>query len=499
MADKYSILSVIKEDKRGGVYVAEHKHMGVRRLIKKSSGHTEDKDSLKREAAILGVLRHEFIPRVYDIEEDEEGFYLIEEYIEGKSLYDCIRERGVLDSDSALAYAGKLASIIEFLHSGNSFKVCHLDIQPKNIIISDDEIYLVDFGNSRTDRDFGDRQQFMATKGFAPPEQYKSHFGEAVENGLQADIYGLGAVLLYMLTGRYIDNAAEELTEELTEERLRREYIGNLIDREDIRQLIGDTLSVCLQYRKSDVSILKRRILDMRGSHGVRADVGEASGYTISVAGIRHGAGATYTALTLVNILCAQGISAIYEENNDSDTVRSMAREYPDIVYDRGWFICDGYRMKPRYNKSIRLETTEQVTVRDDGVLSPDAEYGQLLVIVMGADFLGRAAAMSGYRLAEPYISEYCSGGGKVYVIFDDCSEHEFRAASAHMSVSCCYIRHGESPLSRTVRDTVRLRAITDCLLGKGEKFEEGSGKKKGERAAGRRDKEHRHNIIKRG
>lgn len=353
--------------------MAEHKAMGVKRIIKKATGHTVYRESLMREADILRELRHESVPRLCDIEEKDDMFCIIEEYIEGKNLYDFIREKGVLDQDGALEYAVRLAAVIEFLHFGNSFKVFHLDIQPKNIIISDEKVYLTDFGNSKTDRDFGKRQRMMATEGFAPPEQYDEDFATEADNGIRADIYGFGAVLLYMLTGRYIAAAREEKPacnpKELLEGRC-----GN-----ELKNLITDALSINAQYRQADFSVLGSRLRIIKEGGGMTLGVNRGP-YVISVAGIKHGVGTTYVAMALMAQLERRGISAVYEENNDSDTVRSLARAYSDIKYELGWFVYMGCRLKPKYDKSIRLSAAESVIIRDEGVWSGTGSYGQLLL-----------------------------------------------------------------------------------------------------------------------
>lgn len=447
---KYSLIRKIKSDEKGNVYLAEHKTMGVKRIIKKAIGKGLLRNSLMREAYILGRLKHPFIPSVCDIEEKEEAFYMIEEYIEGQSLYDYIRENGIFEQRKGLKLGVSLAKIIDFLHSGNSFKVCHLDIQPKNIIIKDNRIYLIDFGNAICSGvDMGDT--VMATKGFAPPEQYMSGFGKSTGQSMSADIYGFGAVLLYMLTGVYKTSYSHDEIQIFLKEKKISGHIQNIL---------SNALNEKADYRQNTMDIICRQIEKALEEKDICQRAGQP--YVISVAGINRGAGSTYAAVLLTALLKEKGIYAIYEENHSRDTVRQLAKAYNQIEYDKGCFIFENIIMKPKYDDNIRLNIECSVIVRDEGTVEECKETGMQLIIIAQADILGWA----GLKAAVDRIGHNFDTYGKsVSVVFNRCDEEMYRKASA--LISCCdgYIPVSSSPFCAKLQSLKGMEDILERLL----------------------------------
>ena len=90
--------------------------MAVVRIIKKILKKSIHQDSFYSEINILKSIRHPNIPIIYDVEEDALAYYIIEEYIEGKTLSQYIAERGALSQDEAVSIGIKICEIISFLH-----------------------------------------------------------------------------------------------------------------------------------------------------------------------------------------------------------------------------------------------------------------------------------------------------------------------------------------------------------------------------------------------
>ena len=83
---KYEILSTLGNGSFGSVYLSRHKFLECYRAIKRLPKQSRDRDTLLNEAQLLKSLSHPGIPTIYDFEEDDDFFYLIEEYVEGESL-----------------------------------------------------------------------------------------------------------------------------------------------------------------------------------------------------------------------------------------------------------------------------------------------------------------------------------------------------------------------------------------------------------------------------
>ena len=69
------------------------------------------------------------------MEEDSHYFYLIEEYLEGNSLYDLIKDQGPFQERDAVRYGRQICSVVEYLHHSCDKPILHLDLQPKNLML----------------------------------------------------------------------------------------------------------------------------------------------------------------------------------------------------------------------------------------------------------------------------------------------------------------------------------------------------------------------------
>jgi hypothetical protein len=138
------------------------------------------------------------VAQVVDYRVKEEEIFLITTYFPGKTLYEKVREEGTLSEKAALAITRKIALILSELHGHKPLPLIFRDLQPKNIVVNHQEVYLIDieritqYSPTRTHD-----TQIMGTVGFIAPEQYG--FGQA---DARSDIYSLGMCLYFMLSGR---------------------------------------------------------------------------------------------------------------------------------------------------------------------------------------------------------------------------------------------------------------------------------------------------------
>ena len=119
---------MIGTGRSGTVWLAVHLGLEEYRAIKCISRRIADYETVRREALILKKLRHPAIPIVYDLEEDQEYLYLVEEYLQGSSLYTLIRNQGVIQEAEAVRYGIQLCQLVQFLHSAGETPIFHLDL-----------------------------------------------------------------------------------------------------------------------------------------------------------------------------------------------------------------------------------------------------------------------------------------------------------------------------------------------------------------------------------
>ena len=197
MFGKYRLLHRLGSGRSGTVWLAVHLGLEEYRAIKCVSRKCADYETFRREALILKELQHPGIPQIYDLEEDSEYFYLIEEFLQGNSLYTLVKHQGALQEADAVRYGMQICGLVEYMHSAYKLPILYLDLQPNNLIICDGAVKLIDFDHAARFPDANQERLRYGTAGCAAPEQYASdHILDQ-----RTDIYAIGAVLRFMLCG----------------------------------------------------------------------------------------------------------------------------------------------------------------------------------------------------------------------------------------------------------------------------------------------------------
>ncbi len=197
---KYKIIKSLGHGGEGSVYLAEDESLGRYVAVKHLWEREESGDRIKAEAAFLRDLRHPMLPVVYDLL-FEEGWYLVMEYVEGKSLHNYIEKQGRVGEIQARRWAEALLDVLDYLHNRET-PVIYRDLKPENIMVCrDGSLKLVDFGAAAF-RSFGEDggARMAFSTGFAAPEQ-RGEDGCGVRADERSDLYAFGKTLYYMVTG----------------------------------------------------------------------------------------------------------------------------------------------------------------------------------------------------------------------------------------------------------------------------------------------------------
>ena len=141
------------------------------------------------------------LPRVEATYELPDCVAVVLDYIPGLTLEQAVAERGRLQQNEAVSLAQQICEAVQELHR---LGILHRDLTPANIIVADDGAHIIDLGIARPLTDTANRNRdttALGTYGFASPEQY----GFAPTD-VRSDIYSLGRILGFMLTGVYPDD-----------------------------------------------------------------------------------------------------------------------------------------------------------------------------------------------------------------------------------------------------------------------------------------------------
>lgn len=199
--NKYRILNTIATGSTAVLYKAVQTSLDRNVVVKKLHAHlTSDPDFTRRfelEAKAAASLDHENIVRIIDSGVAGGNYFIIMEYIKGKSLKGLIDKNGIFEEDIALLIAYEICMGLEHAHQRG---IIHRDIKPANIMISGDgAVKITDFGLAKLKR--AQLQQtasdtLLGTPLYMSPEQA---IGEGVDN--RSDIFSLGTICYEMLTG----------------------------------------------------------------------------------------------------------------------------------------------------------------------------------------------------------------------------------------------------------------------------------------------------------
>lgn len=218
--DRYEIIKSIGEGGMANVYLAYDTILDRRVAVKVLRGDLSNDEKFvrrfQREALSASSLNHPNIVEMYDVGEDNGIYYIIMEYIEGKTLKQLIKKRGALTLSEAIDIMLQITDGISEAH--NSY-IIHRDLKPQNIMIKEDgSIKITDFGIAMAlnSTQLTQTNSVMGSVHYLPPEQ-----AAGKGSTIRSDIYSMGILFYELLTGTLPfkgDNAVEIALKQMREE-----------------------------------------------------------------------------------------------------------------------------------------------------------------------------------------------------------------------------------------------------------------------------------------
>ncbi len=202
--DRYELHARIARGGMADVFLARDllldRPVAVKVLFPQFASDAAFVERFRREAQAAANLNHPNIVAVYDWGTDKGAYFIVMEYVEGRSLADILKSEGILHPDRAADVATDVAAALSFAHRNG---VVHRDVKPGNVLISSTgQIKVADFGiaravgGGRTD-DLTKTGSVLGTATYFSPEQAQ---GQTVDP--RSDLYSLGVVLYESVSGR---------------------------------------------------------------------------------------------------------------------------------------------------------------------------------------------------------------------------------------------------------------------------------------------------------
>src|SRR4051795_1968019 len=192
-----------REIARGGmaeVYLARdqslNRPVALKALFPEFAREPSFVERFRREAQAAANLNHPNIVSIYDWGQESGTYFIVMEYVEGRSLRELIQSEGAIEPGQAADIAAEIASALAFAHRSG---VVHRDVKPGNVLLTDSgTVKVTDFGIARAGTSDGLTQtgSVMGTATYFSPEQAQ---GLPVDG--RSDVYALGVVLYEMVTG----------------------------------------------------------------------------------------------------------------------------------------------------------------------------------------------------------------------------------------------------------------------------------------------------------
>lgn len=290
-SDRYEILNPVGSGGLGLVSKARdvqlNRMVAIKRLKAPTEGDVrdpEEEQKLLQEASLTGVLQYPNIVSVYDGGVDEQGAFLVMEYVDGQTLNEVFREGALTPED----FVEIGLQCLDGLLAAQEMGLLHRDLKPGNIMLSwlpsgNYRVKILDFGMAKyapvpVHQTEDQNKAICGTIHFMAPEQFLRHPLDA-----RTDLYALGCILYYGVTGMLPfqgDNPAD-----IMQAHLHGSATPVLMMRRDFPKPLGDWLmrllareagdrpedaAAALEELEEAVTLVRRERSGVNGSGGRR-------------------------------------------------------------------------------------------------------------------------------------------------------------------------------------------------------------------------------------
>ncbi|MBE3571223.1 MAG: protein kinase [Bacillales bacterium] len=249
LKNRYEILRLMGKGGYGLVYEAFDYSLGqkvvVKQLRKRREKSKKEWLAFENEAAILKSLSHPAFPSYVDSFQDQTGRFIVMEKLDGCSFEELIfQQKQEFNHDDSLRILLDALKLVHFLHSRG---IIHRDLRIPNILMNNDQLFIIDFGLARR---IGDRDDFN--------ENPSNHLARQ-SISFQEDLMALGHFVLFLLYSTYKPVSIREKSweEELKLPRKTKEVIRRMLHisppYDSVEQTIEDVQSILFSSPKSQI------------------------------------------------------------------------------------------------------------------------------------------------------------------------------------------------------------------------------------------------------
>lgn len=331
---KYEILSILGTGQFSSVYLSKHLTLECYRAIKVIPKTSDKTDTLLKEAKLLKSLQHPGIPIIYDVEEDDFNFYLVEEYLEGDSLEVFLLYQSHISQHTFMDFSLQLCDIFQYLHTQRPTPILYLDLKPEHIIVCGMQLKLLDFNVSTYLSSLGNIYNLFGNKEFSAPELFSG-----TAPSLCSDIYSIGKLIEYIST--YVEPSISPKFHQIIKKATHADPVYRF-----------ETVDKLISAINQEKNYMSQPYLPKK----------------IAVYGSHSGCGSTHIAISLVSTLNYMGYSSIYYERNNHSSLQQTQYSLSFFKEINGLFYYKYFKGYPFYGPGIQIpESNEFICVYDYG------------------------------------------------------------------------------------------------------------------------------------
>lgn len=264
---KYEILRSLGSGGFGAVFLARDTWLNIKVAIKVPHKQSLELFKLLKEPRLQAALNHPNIVRIISAEKKNRVFFMVMEYVKGKTLEKVLEKEKVLDCETSINYLTQIAYGVDHAHNN---KIIHRDIRPSNIIISEEgTLKITDFGTSA----WLENVPYASTRIGSPPYMAPEQFlGKA---SFSSDIYSTGCIFYEMIIGRppIMDPDPFKILEKAQEGKITPPRLKNNTIPKDIDKIIMKCLATKVEYRYQKASEIIRDISRFKGKDQKKSEI----------------------------------------------------------------------------------------------------------------------------------------------------------------------------------------------------------------------------------
>jgi serine/threonine protein kinase len=198
-AGRYRLERKLGSGGMADVWLAEDQELGrkvaIKMLHERYANDTQFVERFRREATHAAGLSHPNVVSIYDRGEAEGSYFIVMEYVEGRTLKELLVTRGPCPVPVAISYVRQVLAALRYAHRNG---IVHRDIKPHNVLVDHEgRVKVADFGIARAgSSQITEAGSIIGTAQYLSPEQAR---GAPVDES--SDLYSTGIVLYELLTG----------------------------------------------------------------------------------------------------------------------------------------------------------------------------------------------------------------------------------------------------------------------------------------------------------